>query len=113
MKGEKMSREFDYGDSWMRIEDIYAQADESKPLTTKQRKAILERDNHTPQQRGYTEDRGWHKSHDPCPYDGKPCTSLQVHHIEPRRTGGQNTPKNLLTISECFHVGRCKDNRIK
>lgn len=95
------------GDRWRKSEE------KSKPLTRKQRKAILSRDNHTPQERGYSEEKGWHKKHDPCPYDGKPCDSLDVHHIEPRRVGGKNEPENLITVSSCFHTGRCRSGRIK
>lgn len=84
----------------------------TKPLTKAQREAILQRDEHTSQMRHYSEDRGFYNNK-ACPYDNNLCTSLQVHHIQPRRAHGGNEPENLITIFECEHVGRCKDNRIK
>lgn len=83
-----------------------------KPLTKGQRNAILNRDNYRSQMRHYSEDRGWYKN-EVCPYDREPCSSLQIHHITPVRAGGKNEPDNLITISECEHVGKCKDNRIR
>lgn len=70
--------------------------------------------------RHYSEEKGFYKNEN-CPYDGRPCSSLNVHHIEPvheLRNRGEswedvNSPYNLLTISECEHVGTCKDRRIK
>lgn len=85
----------------------------NKPLTKGQRNAILRRDNHTPQERGYSEEKGWHKMHDPCPHDQEPCDSMDVHHIKPRRVGGKNEPDNLLTTASCFHTGRCRSGRVK
>lgn len=87
--------------------------DKIPPLTKAQRKAILARDNNTPQQRGYNEEKGWHKSHDPCPYDRKPCDSIDVHHIIPRSAGGTNDPENLLSVSSCFHKGDCRSGRLR
>ena len=88
--------------------------DKIPPLTKAQRTSILNRDDHTPQERGYNENRGWHKAHDPCPYDRKPCDSMDVHHIVPRSTrDATNEPTNLITVASCFHTGRCRSGRIR
>lgn len=81
-------------------------------ITRKQRLSILERDNHTSQMRHYSEERGWYKNSN-CPYDGKKCNSLHVHHIKPVRTGGKDTPENLITVFSCEHVARCPEGRIR
>lgn len=62
--------------------------------------------------RHYDEERGWY-TNDSCPYDNKPCSSLNVHHILPQRMGGSDEPTNLITLFECEHIARCKDNRIQ
>jgi len=94
---------------------------EKRPyLSKKDKEKIRERDGYTSGMRHYSEERGFYQNKN-CPYDGKPCSSLQVHHIEPVRKGlflrksGQeiNDPDNLITVFECEHVGHCKDGRIR
>ena len=80
-------------------------------FTEAERKAILKRDNFTSQLRHYSEQGGF-KPHKGCIYDGKPCTLLQVHHIDTQRNGGGDTPDNAITLYECEHNGRCTQNRI-
>lgn len=62
--------------------------------------------------RHYTEQKGWYKNEN-CPYDGRPCSHLEIHHITPVAEGGTNDPDNLITISKCEHVGVCPSGRIK
>lgn len=76
-------------------------------FSERQRKAILERDNNTSQMRHYSEESGFA----PTPVEkckacnGKGC-GLQVHHIDPRRNGGGDTPDNLITLFACEHIGK-------
>lgn len=80
-------------------------------FTEAERKAILKRDNFTSQLRHYTEEGGF-KPPKGCIYDGKPCTLLQVHHIDTQRNGGGDTPDNAITLYQCEHVGKCNQGRI-
>ena len=80
-------------------------------LSKRQRDAILNRDDHQSQLRTYSEEKGWHNGTH-CINPENPCTSLHVHHIIPQRMGGKDSPENLITVPECIHVGRCRDNRI-
>ena len=82
------------------------------PISKAQREAILFRDKYTSAMLHYSEEKGFYQN-TTCPYDHKPCSSLQVHHILPRGFGGENLPENLATIFECEHAGRCKDKRIR
>lgn len=112
--------DFEYGVSMGRMADMQTDfcPQDTNPLevrnsiTPKQRKAILKRDNNHSQMRHYSEEKGWYKNEN-CPYDGKPCTKLEVHHIVPQHLGGEDEPNNLLTISACEHRGVCPDRRIK
>jgi len=86
-----------------------------KPLTKRQREAILDRDDHTSQMRTYSEEKGWHlASYCDNPED---CNDLQVHHIKPRRKcktqEEADNPRNLITLFSCLHTGICKKRRIK
>ena len=81
-------------------------------ISSKLRQEILERDSHTSGMRHYSEARGWYFN-DSCPFDHKPCDQLQVHHIQPRRSGGAiEDPDNLITLFQCEHVGVCNSRRI-
>jgi len=80
-------------------------------LTKGQRLAILRRDNYMSQMRHYSEEKGWYKNY-ACPYDGKKCDHLHVHHIVPKHIGGEDVPDNLITLYECEHTGRCPGRRI-
>lgn len=88
-------------------------------LTKAQRERILQRDGFTSGMRHYSEEKGFYQNK-ACPFDGQPCTSLQVHHIEPVRWGlfnlfkpaEINSPDNTITLFECEHVGHCRAGRI-
>lgn len=87
------------------------------PITKNQRKAILERDNHTSQMRHYSEEKGWHTGG----YCEEGCDNLHVHHISPRRIESDkgktreqvNDPRNLITLYQCEHVGICRDRKME
>lgn len=78
-----------------------------------ERLAILKRDEHQSQMQHYNEEQGWHNNGYCGDVDINPCTHLQVHHIQPRRTGGLDEPTNLITLYQCEHVGVCPDKRIE
>ena len=88
-------------------------------LTEKQRRLILDRDDHTSQLTQYSEEKGWHRSQGYCG-DGENCTHLHVHHVEPSGIGmseGKNrkdidTASNLITVFECEHTGRCPERKL-
>lgn len=79
-------------------------------LTKRQREAILERDDNQGQMRHYNERDGWHTG-GYCD-DPSSCTHLNVHHISTQRNGGNDDPKNLITIYECEHNGRCPEGKV-
>lgn len=81
-------------------------------FTRKQRDWIIRRDDGHSQMRHYSEEHGWY-TNEVCPYDGKPCTNLEVNHIIPRRVGGEAKPENGITLYECEHNGTCKEGRIQ
>lgn len=80
-------------------------------FTRKQRNAILERDGNDSQFRHYTEEKGFH-TRGYCKTPKEPCDHLEVHHIKPRRVGGDADPRNLVTVSKCEHVGICPSGRL-
>jgi hypothetical protein len=91
-------------------------------LSKKDRERILARDGYTSALQSYSEARGFYSTgENGCPYDGQPCSSLQVHHIKPVRwtlfhgwtEKETNSEDNVITLFECQHVGRCKDQRIR
>ena len=88
-------------------------------ITEKQRRLLLERANHQSEMLHYSEELGWHRSKGYCG-DGKDCTNLHVHHIEPVRIGKNNRLNrkeidcsgNVVVLFECEHNGRCKDRKL-
>lgn len=80
-------------------------------FTANQRRAIIRRDNGHSQMRHYDEKRGFYKN-TACPYDGKKCNSLRVHHIVPRGAGGKSVAENGITIFACEHEGFCPEDRL-
>ncbi len=81
-------------------------------LSEKQRNAILDRDDNHSQMRHYSGKRGWFTNAN-CPYDDNPCNKLEVHHIVPQRMGGEDEPRNLITLTKCEHAGVCPEERMK
>ena len=89
-------------------------------LTPKQRRAILERDNHTPQLRHYSEEKGWHKGGLCSDGEQGKCDHLHVHHIKPQGVMKDanasrddiNDPYNLITTGACEHTGVCPSKKI-
>lgn len=79
-------------------------------LTENQRRAIIERDNHTSQMRHYTEQCGFKPGCIDCPLPEQ--QKLHVHHVDPHGNGGTNDAVNLLTIFECEHVGKKCDGSL-
>lgn len=77
----------------------------------KQRDWILERDNHTSQLRSYNEEDGWNNK-GYC-HEGGGCNHLHVHHIQPQRTGGEDSAQNGITLFECQHTGKCPSGKVK
>ena len=82
-------------------------------VSKKTRQEIIDRDEGKSQMRHYDEERGWHTDVDHCEDNGEGCTNLHVHHIKPQRTGGSDDETNLITLYECQHTGRCRDEKIK
>lgn len=88
-------------------------------LSKKEREAIKARDGYTSGMRHYSEEKGWYQDN-ACPFDGKQCNSLHVHHIEPVRylvsllfsTNQINDSSNLITLFSCQHIGVCPEWRI-
>lgn len=80
-------------------------------LTSRQRNAILERDDYQSQMRHYNESQGWFNK-DPAECERNildiDCP-LQVHHIDPQRNGGGDVPENLISLLECEHNGKCSN----
>ena len=86
-------------------------------VTEKQRKLILERDEHTSQIRHYSEKGGWQRG-GYCRDKGLGCTDLHVHHLKTRRTM-RGRPRdvvdestNLITTFACEHNGVCKQRKL-
>ena len=90
-------------------------------LTEKQRKAILERDDHTSQLLHYSEEEGFHRGGYCGDETWKTCSNLHVHHIRPQgvdKDAGlsredRDDPRNLITLFKCEHVGICDDHKMK
>lgn len=65
--------------------------------------------------RHYSEEKGFYKRTredcQVCVTTGKEC-GLQVHHINPRGNGGGNTPRNLITLFTCEHIGKRADGSL-
>lgn len=80
-------------------------------LTERQRASIIVRDEGTSQMLHYSEAEGWYQG-GYCRERGGDCSDLHVHHIDPQRNGGGDTPDNLITLYACEHVGVCKAARI-
>jgi len=79
--------------------------------TQKVRGQVLKRDNFASQLRKYTEEKGWFRHGGYCRRPEN-CDWLQVHHITPQRMGGSSQMENMITLTECQHIGRCPGCRI-
>lgn len=82
-------------------------------LTERMRSWIIKRDDNQSQLRHYTEKKGFKtKDVETCKdCDGEGC-GLQVHHIDPRRNGGDDVPDNLITVLQCEHNGKKKKGKL-
>lgn len=81
------------------------------PLSKRERESIRDgRDKGKPQLPLYDENTGWAL----LGYCAQPldCNSLEVNHIVNQNDGGDDDPRNLLTIPKCIHVGVCPDKKI-
>ncbi len=70
-------------------------------LTQKERLSILERDDFKCQFPMYSEKRGWYQ----CGWGSRgESHNLHVHHLATQRNGGNNSPRNLLTLCKTHHT---------